>query len=80
MAPRILGKKRQINLAQGPGVRGPGCSKGRGGGSRLWGGVEAVVVATRSRHLGEEQRRGPRLATPAPARLTPDGTIPAARA
>lgn len=54
---------------------------GRGGGrSRLWGRVEAVVVAAWSQHLGEEQRSGPRLAAPAPAWLPPDGAVPVAGA
>lgn len=65
---------------QGSGELGPGCSKGSKRRSRLWRGIEAVVVATRSWHLGEEQRSGPRLAGPSPAWLTPDGTIPTARA
>lgn len=79
----ILGKKRQMNLAQGPGMGGlgsGGSSRDSGRGSRLWGGVETVVVATWSQHLGEEQRSGPCLAASAPARLPPDGAVPAAGA
>lgn len=81
-SPVILGKKRQVNLARGLGWEdwGLGVLGEKGGGSRLWGGVETVVVATWSQHLGEEQRSGPCLAAPAPAWLPPDGAIPAARA
>lgn len=57
-----------------------GCSGENRRGSRLWGGVETVVVASWSQHLGEEQRSGPRLAAPAPAWLPPDGAVPATRA
>lgn len=81
-APGIRGKKQQMNLAQGPGEEGLGseCSGDRWRGSRLWSGVETVVVAAWAQHLGEEQRSGPSLAAPVPAWLPPDGAVPAARA